>query len=169
MVSVFFDLEKAYDTTRRYGILRDIYAAGLRGCLSKYVQEFLRKFKVRVRSTLSDTQLQTNGVPQGSILSVTLFVLKIDSIASVVLQNPRFLTSLYVDDLQIGFRYCNLNIIEYEMQLCLSKLNQWTKENGFKFSVTKTKAIHFTTIPGLHQNPSFISEIIKYHIQKTNF
>ena len=150
MVSVFFDLEKAYDTMWRYGILRDMYAAGLRGCLPKYVQEFLseRKFKVRVRSILSDTQVQTNGVPQGSILSVTLFALKINSIASVVPQNPRFLTSLYVDGLLIGFRHCNLNIIKYEMQQCLSKLNQWTKENKFKFPGTnKSNAFYDSSRP----------------------
>ena len=38
MVSVFFDLEKASDTTWRYGILRDMYAAGLREYLPKYGQ-----------------------------------------------------------------------------------------------------------------------------------
>ena len=51
-----------------------MYATGVKGYLSKYVQEFLseRKFKVRVRSTLSDTQVQTNGVPQRSTISPPL-------------------------------------------------------------------------------------------------
>ena len=31
VVAVFFDLEKAYDTTWRYGILKDIHKLGLRG------------------------------------------------------------------------------------------------------------------------------------------
>jgi len=31
VVSVFFDLEKAYDTTWKYGILRDLHEAGMRG------------------------------------------------------------------------------------------------------------------------------------------
>ncbi len=33
VVSVFFDLQKAYDTTWRYGILRDLHELGLRGRL----------------------------------------------------------------------------------------------------------------------------------------
>ena len=41
------------------------------------------------------------------------------------------------------------------MQQCLVKLYQWTKENGFKFLVTKIKARHFTTVPGLHLKPQF--------------
>ena len=31
VVAVFFDLEKAYDTTWRYGIMKDIHKLGLRG------------------------------------------------------------------------------------------------------------------------------------------
>ncbi|MCZ6925167.1 MAG: hypothetical protein O7D30_07560 [Rickettsia endosymbiont of Ixodes persulcatus] len=30
-VSVFFDLEKAYDTAWRYGILQDLHGYGIRG------------------------------------------------------------------------------------------------------------------------------------------
>ena len=31
LVSVYFDLEKAYDTTWRYGVMKDLHEAGLRG------------------------------------------------------------------------------------------------------------------------------------------
>ena len=31
VVSVFFDLEKAYDTVRKHGVIRDLHKAGLRG------------------------------------------------------------------------------------------------------------------------------------------
>ena len=33
LVSVFFDLEKAYDTTWKYGIMKDLHGFGLRGHL----------------------------------------------------------------------------------------------------------------------------------------
>jgi hypothetical protein len=39
------------------------------------------KFNVRVNSTYSEIQEQEMGVPQGSILSVTLFSIKINSLA----------------------------------------------------------------------------------------
>jgi hypothetical protein len=80
-VTVFFDLEKAYDTTWRYGILRDLHDMGLRGNLPIFVSNFLteRQFKVRLGSTYSNLHDQENGVPQGSILSVTLFSIKINS------------------------------------------------------------------------------------------
>ena len=167
MVSVFFDLEKAYDMTWRHGILEDLYSAGMRGHLPQYIQEFLkdRKFKVRVGNYLSDSRQQVNGVPQGSVLSVTLFALKINSIAQVIPTDSRVITSLYVDDLQIGIRHCNLNVIQQEMQQCLRRIDEWTRYNGFKFSATKTKAMHFTTLPGLHFNkPQFYigNQLIPY-------
>jgi len=56
VVSVFFDLEKAYDTTWKYGILRDLHEAGLRGRLLDFISKFLneRNFRVRVGSCFSD-------------------------------------------------------------------------------------------------------------------
>ena len=55
VVSVFFDLEKAYDTTWKYDILRDLHDAGLRGRMPEFIGKFLtdRSFHVRVGSCLS--------------------------------------------------------------------------------------------------------------------
>jgi hypothetical protein len=46
-----------------------------------------REFNVRVNSTYSDIQEQEMGVPQGSILSVTLLSIKINSLAKVLNDN----------------------------------------------------------------------------------
>ena len=66
---------------------------------------------------LSDSRQQVNGVPQ-SVLSVTLFALRINSIARVIPTDSRVIASLYVNDLQIGIRHSNLNVIQEEMQQC---------------------------------------------------
>ena len=54
-VAVFFDLEEAYDTTWRYGILKDLHNFGLKGRLPNFIKSFLedRTIQVRVGSTLS--------------------------------------------------------------------------------------------------------------------
>ena len=41
VVAVFFDLEKAYGTTWRYGILRDLHDLGIRGRLATFNESFL--------------------------------------------------------------------------------------------------------------------------------
>ena len=40
LVSIFFDLEKAYDTTWKHGILLDLYKTGLRGRLPMFICDF---------------------------------------------------------------------------------------------------------------------------------
>jgi len=74
-VAIFFDLEKAYDCTWKYGIMKDLHQAGLRGRLPCFIEGFFknRQFSVRLGACLSGLFDQEMGVPQGSVLSVTLF------------------------------------------------------------------------------------------------
>ena len=87
-VIAIFDLEKAYDTAWKHGILSDLYDLGFRGHLPTFIDGFLshRLFQVRAGYTLSDTYEQEMGVSQGSILSPVLFSLKINNIVKSVLK-----------------------------------------------------------------------------------
>ena len=137
VVAVFFDLEKAYDTTWRYGIMKDIHKLGLRGRLPTFIQSFLadRAMQVRVGSTLSDLYDQEQGVPQGGVLSTTLFNIKINDIVKCL--DDLTDCSLYVDDFCICFRSKSMRTIERHLQQNLNKIEQWATNNGFKFSKSK--------------------------------
>ena len=52
----FFDLEKAYDTTWKFGIIKDLYDLKLRGRLPKFLKNFLtdRTFQVCIGLALYD-------------------------------------------------------------------------------------------------------------------
>ena len=115
VVSVFFDLEKAYDTTWKYGILKDLYSMGFSGRMPQFIDSFFksRQFKVRDGSTFSDSVDQEMGVPQGAILSVTLFSIKINSLAKVL--NDHIDGSLFVDDFSISCRSCNMANVERQL------------------------------------------------------
>ena len=151
-VSVFFDLENAYDTTWRYGIIRNMFRKGLKGRLPMFIEKFLenRSFKVRIGSTYSDSQIQLNLIPQGSVISVTLFAMKIDQIIDMIPSEDGFHPSLFMDDLQVWFRHHDLRVIESKLQACLNSVALWATENGYRFSPTKTSVMHFTVHPGLH-------------------
>ena len=142
LVSVFFYSAKAYNTTWKYGIIKDLHGFGLRDRLPDFVSDVLkdRSFKVRVESTFSDFHPYDMGVPQGSILSITLFLVKINSITQCL--KPGVNCSLYINDFQICYRSSNMSIIERQLQLCLNKLQQWATDNGFRFSKTKTVCMH---------------------------
>ena len=57
VVAVFFYLEKAYDTTWKHGIMKDLHKLGLKGRLPLFIQNFLsdRTFNVRIGNTLLNT------------------------------------------------------------------------------------------------------------------
>jgi len=153
VVSVFFDLEKAYDTTWKYGILKDLHEMGLRGRMPLFIKDFLtdRRFKVRIGATLSELHRQEMGVPQGSILSVTLFSVKINNIVKTV--KTGIDNSLFVDDFAISCKSKNMATIERQLQLCLNKIQTWADQNGFKFSQSKTVCVHFCNKRKLHLDP----------------
>ena len=52
VVAICFDLEKAYDTTWKYGIMKALYDIGLRGRLPNIISNFLsdRSFNARIGS-----------------------------------------------------------------------------------------------------------------------
>ena len=59
---------------------------------------------------MSELHKQEQGVPQGSILSVTLFSIKINDIVKNI--NPGVDCSLYVDDFLMCYRSKNMHTIE---------------------------------------------------------
>ena len=135
-------------------LMRDLSDFGFKGRLPIFIDNFLsnKNFKVRVGTTLSGLQGQDEGVPQGSILSVTLFSIKINNIVKAL--NPGVDCSLYVDDFLICYRSKHIHTIERQLQQCLNKIQKWALENGSKFSKTKTQCMHFCQLRGLHNDRS---------------
>ena len=135
VVAVFFDLEKEYDTTWKYGILRDLHEVGVKDRSATFIKSFLveRSIQVRVGSTLSDIFHQSQGVPQGSILSTILFNIKINNIMNCL--DPKTDGYLYVEDFCMCNRSKSMRTIERHLQQCINRIEDWALHNGFKFSV----------------------------------
>ena len=118
--------------------MKDLHSANLKGRMTTFISNFLnnREFQVRIGSTLSDIHEQEMGVPQGSILSVTLFILKINNLAEEITSDV--LRSLFVDDFALCYRSKSMDTIERRLQINIDKISTWATENGFKFSLKQT-------------------------------
>ncbi|GBN39752.1 hypothetical protein AVEN_61599-1 [Araneus ventricosus] len=110
--------------------------------------------RVKVGNELSDFFTQEEGVPQGSVLSVTLFALKIN----ILKQLPSVKGFLYVGDLYISCTGDNIHFIERQLQLAVKIIRQWSSFNGFTFSTDKTSCIHFCRKRRLHPEPEILLE-----------
>ncbi|GFX25563.1 probable RNA-directed DNA polymerase from transposon X-element [Trichonephila clavipes] len=169
-ISVFFDIKKAYDMSWRYGILRDLYAMDIRGNLPVFIKNFLnhRSFQVRLLSFYSNIFIQEQGVPQGSVLSVLLFIIKINSITHHI--NQGIQCSLYVDDVQISYSSKFLNVAQRHIQTTINNFTKWAEQNGFDFSTEKTVSVVFTRKRGVFPNPElFIGRSIIQVVNEVKF
>ena len=121
VLTIFFDLKKAYDTTWKDGFLADLWDLGFRGHLPRFIQSFLseRSFGVRVGSELHEQEMR---VPQGSILSPALFNIKINNIFKAVLKGTD--CSLFVDNFALCVSGKTLNGMERAMQLCVNSVQK---------------------------------------------
>ena len=90
--------------------------------LPNFIKAFLsdRKFRVRIGSILSGIQNQEE-YTQGSILSVTLFNIKINSITNCL--NPGVNKYLFVDDFCITSSPKYIRIAERQLQQGISIIN----------------------------------------------
>ena len=153
-VAIFFDIQKAYDTAWKHHILQNIHQAGIRGNLAYFVQNFLsgRKFKSLIGSSYSSELPQEQGVPQGSVVSCTLFLLAVNDMLNNL--PPDVKAHLYVDDLVIYSSSLNINSIERRLQTAINNIQRWADAHGIVFSPQKTAAVHFHRRRGLQHEPS---------------
>lgn len=141
---ISLDIEKAYDCTWKYRIISKLHSILCHGNLLNFIINFLqtRTFQVQIGNTTSDTYTQENGIPQGSSLSVSLFLVAINDISNTI-QNPTKYT-LFADDLIIFFRSKHTSTVQFFLQETINNISKWSNETGFIFSPSKSQSIYFT-------------------------
>ena len=120
--------------------MAQLHEFGLRGELPRFIEDYLtdRTFRVRVGQDLSEQYEQKMGVPQGGVLSCTLFSIAINTVVEVIRKSFGVTYSLYVDDKRISFAAEDYAKAVDKIQKVLDDLFQWSLQTGFRFSVDKT-------------------------------
>lgn len=119
-----------------------------------------RLLLVWVGSILSKVCPLEYGVPQGSILSVTLLAVAINGVVGVLPDDAH--NSLYVDDLSISFSAARMSLPERKLQFAINRVVSWATTRGFCFSTSKTMAMHFCRNRGVHPDPDlyFVNRLL---------
>ena len=80
VVAIFFDLTKAFDKVWREGLLLKVLQSWVSGRMYKWIRCFLqdRSARVKVDGYMSESVKMREGVPQGGVISPTLFLLYIN-------------------------------------------------------------------------------------------
>ena len=142
-ISIFLDLENAYDKSWKNHILQQLQNFKMSGHLPLFIQNFLtdRSIKVNVNNCKSDSFKLEMGIPQGSSLSATLFLVAINCLVDKL---PSYIyKSLFVDDCRVSIMAYDLKTAEEKLQKVLNTFEKWCEITGFSFSTTKTKVLIF--------------------------
>lgn len=149
MSIVFFDIEKAYDSMWREGLLIKMNKMGIRGKLYNWVLEFLseRRFRVKVGADVSEEFEIVNGIPQGSVISPVLFNVMINDIFMNL--DRRIGSALYADDGAIWVRGRDAIRVRSKIKEAIGEVEQWSYNWGFKLSTSKSCHMIFTRKKGI--------------------
>ncbi|CAG4956470.1 unnamed protein product [Colias eurytheme] len=150
-LAVSLDISKAFDKVWHDSLINKLPSYGVPSTLSIWIADFLRERSVRVvvDGCASDQLAINAGVPQGSVLSATLFLLHIND----MLKHNIF---GYADDSTVVERYLSdatatKDKIKMEREAMVERVNRtlrevsdWGDSNLVQFNANKTQACLFT-------------------------
>lgn len=140
------DLCKAFDRSWRHAIVKQLSEWGFCGNITNFISNFLttRTFRVLIGQTTSDLFIQENGVPQGAILSPTLFIISLQSLLQSIPSDIK--TFIYADDIVLISSKKTPKATRNSLQTAMQKVQQWNRWTGYDISPDKCKTIHICKI-----------------------
>lgn len=143
-LSVFLDLKKAFDTVSVRILLQKLERIGVRGTPLKLLEDYLsdRRQSVKVGQYISDGVNLTYGVPQGSVLGPTLFLININALCNLKLAQGEIFS--YADDTAMVFAGDSWEDVHRKAEIGLIRVADWLKNNLLTLNATKTNYICFS-------------------------
>lgn len=138
VVVVFLDLKRAFETVDRERMLMKLKKYGITGTELELFKNYMsdRKQKVKFKEAISGETEVSIGLPQGTALSVILFILYINDIVNVPVHGS---ISLHADDTSIVVKDKDLNEAIRKMNEDLERIYNWLNVNKLLLNVSKTK------------------------------
>ena len=136
---IYLDFRKAFDTVPHKRLINKLKAYGIQGKITSWIENFLsdRKQRVSIDGQFSDWADVSSGIPQGSVLGPTLFLIFINDLPDKV----RNLVKIFADDTKIYSTINNNEDID-SLQQDLDNLSEWSNTWKLGFNAKKCKSMH---------------------------
>jgi hypothetical protein len=142
-VGIFLDLKKAFDTVSISILLARMESLGIRGIVLKWFKSYLsdRSQVVKIGDTYSDHYYNTYGIPQGSTLGPTMFLIYVNELCKINLGNGCSLA--FADDTALIFGGNCWSEVKRIGENGIKKVMKWLDDNLLSLNINKTKFICF--------------------------
>lgn len=138
--AVYLDFRKAFDKVPHKRLIMKVNAHGIIGKVSEWITEWLRDREQRVvlHGEFSDWIRVTSGVPQGSVLGPTLFLIYINDLE----RDVSSMLFKFADDTKMLAAVKTVEDAQI-LQGDLRQLSKWSEDWLMLFNSDKCKVVHF--------------------------
>lgn len=139
------DISKAFDAIPRFPLTDKIYNTTMPNNTKRWLANYLsgRQSYVSYNNKSSHTRILPNGVPQGSVLSPTLFNLYMHDIPTPI--DNRVQVASYADDITIISTHNNVKTATTLLQHYINRLETWLGTNRLKVAPAKSTVTLLTS------------------------
>ena len=123
---IYLDFQKAFDKVPHKRLMNKLKVYGIQGNVYTWIQNFLsnRKQRVSVHGSYSDWTNVLSGVPQGSVLGPTLFIIYVNDLPGNILS----LLGLFADDTKIYrpiFLPADIDMLQQDLNSLVEWCDTW--------------------------------------------
>ena len=168
-LAIWMDLQKAFDKVWTDGLLLKLKRCGIGGNMYRWIKSYLhnRRARVTVDNTKTKKVLLRHGVPQGGVLSPTLFLIFINDLLK---QLPGAVKcAMYADDLVLWCKEEHATTAQLRLQEAANILSNWTQDWCVKINKTKSFTTLFTLSTKTKHIKIMLEDVELQHTDSTTY
>lgn len=141
---IALDFAKAYDKIGVHSLVDQLKIWKVGPRIINYIINYMnnRKIQVKVNGHLSRKYPLQNGIPQGSPLSVVLFLIAYNRLCEIIKIQKSVDFYAYADDFYLIPKLSKLKNQNIDLINLFGNIDEWCRQSGAELSVTKCKHLH---------------------------